>query len=56
VRGRAATMAEEEASGGDHLEQRRRRRGDQRGFWDESEMTRDMLLFIGSKISATILN
>jgi hypothetical protein len=43
-----------ESGGGGEQRSRERRRGDRRDFefWDESEMTRCVLLFICSKISA----
>jgi hypothetical protein len=46
-------MAREESSG---VESGGEETGGDLEFWDESKMTQGRLLFIGSKISATILN
>jgi predicted Zn-dependent protease len=63
--GRATTTEEEEASveavaketgSSGRGNQRSTERRGLREFWDESKRTRGGLLFIGSKISATVLN
>jgi hypothetical protein len=58
-----AAVEETSSSGvyGSEGEQRSRQRWNRqrqrlREFWDESEMTQSRLLFIGSKISAMVLN
>jgi hypothetical protein len=61
-RGRAAATEEEEADveaaveETDRVESSAEETSRDIEFWDESEMTRGGLLFIGSKISTTVLN